>query len=86
MVLVLLDTQNKDWDRLISSFILTTGARASAAAAAAAGVGGGGGGGGSDGHWKMEKLRAYFCFVKSLKPTMSEVANRYVRCISIETV
>lgn len=28
--------------------------------------------------WSLEKMQAYFCHVKSLKPTMTEAANQYV--------
>jgi len=28
--------------------------------------------------WSLEKMQAYFCHVKSLKPIMTEAANQYV--------
>ncbi|KAJ8270725.1 hypothetical protein GJAV_G00118550 [Gymnothorax javanicus] len=59
LVLVLLDTKNSEWDRIISSFILQNK----------------GGPSKSDSLWSMEKMKAYFCLVKSLQPRMSEEAN-----------
>ncbi|KAM4695014.1 DNA helicase MCM9 [Discoglossus pictus] len=59
LVLVLLDTKNEDWDRIISSFIL----------------GNKGNPRKSDKLWSMEKMKTYFCLVKSLQPRMSDGAN-----------
>ncbi|KAG9347498.1 hypothetical protein JZ751_005065 [Albula glossodonta] len=59
LVLVLLDTKNPDWDRIISSFILQNKSGPSK----------------SESVWSMEKMKAYFCLVKSLQPQMSEEAN-----------
>ncbi|XP_065578963.1 DNA helicase MCM9-like isoform X2 [Artemia franciscana] len=64
LVLVLLDRKDNEWDRLISSYILE----------------------GKDPTkfiekpdnsplWSMEKLQAYICYVRQLKPEMSEAAN-----------
>ncbi|KAG7460988.1 hypothetical protein MATL_G00204800 [Megalops atlanticus] len=59
LVLVLLDTRNPEWDRIISSFILQhKGGRIE-----------------SESLWSMEKMKAYFCLVKSLQPRMSQEAN-----------
>ncbi|KAJ8355910.1 hypothetical protein SKAU_G00187040 [Synaphobranchus kaupii] len=59
LVLVLLDTKNPEWDTIISSFILQNKSGPSE----------------SESVWSMEKMKAYFCLVKSLQPTMSEEAN-----------
>ncbi|XP_060907261.1 DNA helicase MCM9 isoform X1 [Labrus mixtus] len=59
LVLVLLDTKNAEWDRVISSFILED--RGLAAE--------------SSGLWSMEKMKAYFSVIKRLQPQLSEDAN-----------
>ncbi|XP_066462366.1 DNA helicase MCM9 isoform X1 [Eleutherodactylus coqui] len=59
LVLVLLDTKNEDWDRIISSFILENKGISRK----------------SDKLWSMEKMKTYFCLIKSLQPKMSEGAN-----------
>ncbi|KAK2856603.1 hypothetical protein Q5P01_005338 [Channa striata] len=59
LVLVLLDTRNPEWDRIISSFILEDrGLPAD-----------------SSSLWPMEKMKAYFSIIKRLKPQVSEEAN-----------
>ncbi|XP_075993373.1 DNA helicase MCM9 [Genypterus blacodes] len=59
LVLVLLDTKNPDWDRIISAFILEEkGVPAE-----------------SSGLWSMEKMKAYFRLLKRLRPHVSEEAN-----------
>nr|XP_020467138.1 DNA helicase MCM9 [Monopterus albus] len=59
LVLVLLDTRNTEWDRIISSFILKDrGLPADSASL-----------------WSMEKLKAYFSVIKKLQPQVSEEAN-----------
>ncbi|XP_068087469.1 DNA helicase MCM9 [Hyperolius riggenbachi] len=59
LVLVLLDTKNEDWDRIISSFILENkGCHRK-----------------SGKLWSMEKMKTYFCLIKTLQPMMSEGAN-----------
>ncbi|XP_026174528.1 DNA helicase MCM9 isoform X3 [Mastacembelus armatus] len=59
LVLVLLDTRNAEWDRIISSFILEDkGLRAD-----------------SSSLWSMEKMKAYFTVIKQLQPQVSEEAN-----------
>ncbi|XP_056150178.1 DNA helicase MCM9 [Lampris incognitus] len=59
LVLVLLDTKNFEWDRIISSFILEEQGMPSE----------------SSSLWSMEKMKAYFCVIKQLKPQVSEEAN-----------
>ncbi|XP_076332089.1 uncharacterized protein LOC143237104 isoform X2 [Tachypleus tridentatus] len=70
LVLVLLDTKNEEWDRLVASYLLS----------------------GVDPFeehneactWSLEKIRAYFCIIKSLMPQMSNESNRiltrYYQC------
>nr|DBA26615.1 TPA: hypothetical protein GDO54_010856 [Pyxicephalus adspersus] len=59
LVLVLLDTKNEDWDKIISSFILDNKDYHHK----------------SDKLWSMEKMKTYFCLIKTLQPKMSEGAN-----------
>ncbi|KAM4521747.1 DNA helicase MCM9 isoform 2-T4 [Odontesthes bonariensis] len=59
LVLVLLDTRNAEWDRIISSFILED--RGLPAE--------------SSGLWSMEKMKAYFSVIKQLQPHVTEQAN-----------
>ncbi|XP_035535162.1 DNA helicase MCM9-like [Morone saxatilis] len=59
LVLVLLDTRNAEWDRIISSFILED--RGLSAE--------------SSSLWSMEKMKAYFSTIKHLQPQVSEEAN-----------
>ncbi|XP_040206251.1 DNA helicase MCM9 isoform X2 [Rana temporaria] len=59
LVLVLLDTKNEDWDKIISSFILENKDCSHK----------------SDKLWNMEKMKTYFCLIKTLQPKMSEGAN-----------
>ncbi|XP_047428958.1 DNA helicase MCM9 isoform X2 [Mugil cephalus] len=59
LVLVLLDTKNAEWDRIISSFILED--RGLPAE--------------SSGLWSLEKMKAYFSLIKRLQPQVSEEAN-----------
>ncbi|XP_041831759.1 DNA helicase MCM9 [Melanotaenia boesemani] len=59
LVLVLLDTKNAEWDRIISSFILED--RGLPAESSAL--------------WSMEKMKAYFSAIKQLQPQVSEQAN-----------
>ncbi|XP_027139986.1 DNA helicase MCM9 [Larimichthys crocea] len=59
LVLVLMDTKNAEWDRIISSFILEDrGLPAD-----------------SSSLWSLEKMKAYFSVIKCLKPQVSEEAN-----------
>ncbi|ROL52501.1 DNA helicase MCM9 [Anabarilius grahami] len=59
LVLVLLDTKNTEWDKIISSFILQNKGAPSESSCL----------------WSMEKMRAYFCLIKSLKPCITQEAN-----------
>uniref|UniRef100_A0A4W6DQL8 DNA helicase MCM9 n=1 Tax=Lates calcarifer TaxID=8187 RepID=A0A4W6DQL8_LATCA len=59
LVLVLLDTRNTEWDRIISSFILEERGLP----------------GDSSSLWSMEKMKAYFSVIKRLQPQVSEEAN-----------
>ncbi|KAI7800133.1 putative DNA helicase MCM9, partial [Triplophysa rosa] len=59
LVLVLLDTKNPEWDNIISSFILQNKGSPSESSCL----------------WSMEKMRAYFCLIKSLQPRVTQEAN-----------
>ncbi|XP_056619591.1 DNA helicase MCM9 isoform X1 [Triplophysa dalaica] len=59
LVLVLLDTKNPEWDNIISSFILQNKGAPSESSCL----------------WSMEKMRAYFCLIKSLQPRVTQEAN-----------
>ncbi|XP_043074629.1 DNA helicase MCM9 isoform X1 [Puntigrus tetrazona] len=59
LVLVLLDTKNPEWDKIISSFILQNKGAPSESSCL----------------WSMEKMRAYFCLIKTLKPRVTREAN-----------
>ncbi|KFQ93714.1 DNA helicase MCM9, partial [Nipponia nippon] len=59
LVLVLLDTKNEEWDRIISSFILQNKGCPSK----------------SEKLWSMEKMKTYFCLIKSIQPKLSEESN-----------
>ncbi|XP_069462714.1 DNA helicase MCM9 isoform X2 [Ambystoma mexicanum] len=59
LVLILLDTKNEDWDRIISSFILEEKECPKK----------------SEKLWSMEKMKTYFCVIKNLLPRMSEEAD-----------
>ncbi|XP_045400216.1 DNA helicase MCM9 isoform X1 [Lemur catta] len=60
LILVLLDTKNEDWDRIISSFILENKGYPSK----------------SEKLWSMEKMKAYFCLIRNLQPSLSDVGNQ----------
>ncbi|NP_001403310.1 DNA helicase MCM9 [Rattus norvegicus] len=60
LILVLLDTRNEDWDRIISSFILENKGYPSK----------------SENLWSMEKMKTYFCLIRNLHPTLSDVSNQ----------
>ncbi|XP_068933059.1 DNA helicase MCM9 isoform X1 [Petaurus breviceps papuanus] len=60
LVLVLLDTKNEDWDRVISSFILENKGCPSK----------------SKKLWSMEKMKTYFCLIRNLQPKLSDVSNQ----------
>ncbi|KAJ7341882.1 hypothetical protein JRQ81_007523 [Phrynocephalus forsythii] len=59
LVLVLLDTKNEEWDRIISSFILENKACPSV----------------SEKLWSMEKMKTYFCLIKNLHPVVTDESN-----------
>ncbi|TRY58190.1 hypothetical protein DNTS_017406 [Danionella cerebrum] len=59
LVLVLLDTKNPEWDKIISSFILQNKGAPTKSSCL----------------WSMEKMRAYFCVIKTLKPCVTQEAN-----------
>ncbi|KAJ6655227.1 hypothetical protein lerEdw1_005571 [Lerista edwardsae] len=59
LVLVLLDKRNEEWDRIISSFILENKSYPNV----------------SEKFWTMEKMKTYFCLVKSLQPTLTNESN-----------
>ncbi|NXK92222.1 MCM9 helicase, partial [Formicarius rufipectus] len=59
LVLVLLDTKNEEWDHIISSFILQNK----------------GCPGKSEKLWSMEKMKTYFCLIKSIQPKLSDESN-----------
>ncbi|NWQ75953.1 MCM9 helicase, partial [Columbina picui] len=59
LVLVLLDTKNEEWDRIISSFILQNKGFPSK----------------SEKLWSMEKMKTYFCLIKSIQPKLSDESN-----------
>ncbi|KPP68866.1 DNA helicase MCM9-like, partial [Scleropages formosus] len=61
LVLVLLDTKNPEWDRVISSFILQNKAPGLPNC--------------PNSLWGMEKMKAYFCMAKSLQPRTLEEAS-----------
>ncbi|XP_074043556.1 DNA helicase MCM9 [Macrotis lagotis] len=60
LILVLLDTKNEDWDRIISSFILENKGCPSK----------------SKKLWSMEKMKIYFCLIRNLQPKLSDVSNQ----------
>ncbi|XP_008063961.2 DNA helicase MCM9-like, partial [Carlito syrichta] len=60
LVLVLLDTKNADWDRVISSFILENKGYPSK----------------SEKLWSLEKMKTYFCLIRNLQPTLSDEGNQ----------
>ncbi|XP_071450357.1 uncharacterized protein [Hetaerina americana] len=68
LVLVMLDSRNEDWDNMVSSFILKgKDPLKSMEVKKSANL------------WSLEKLQAYFCVIKHLKPTMSDAANKILR-------
>ncbi|XP_072499256.1 DNA helicase MCM9 isoform X2 [Notamacropus eugenii] len=60
LILVLLDTKNEEWDRIISSFILENKGCPSK----------------SKKLWSMEKMKTYFCLIRNLQPKLSDVSNQ----------
>ncbi|XP_066035432.1 DNA helicase MCM9 isoform X1 [Chamaea fasciata] len=59
LVLVLLDTKNEEWDQIISSFILQNKGCPSK----------------SGNLWSMERMKTYFCLIKSIQPKLSDESN-----------
>ncbi|XP_048153878.1 DNA helicase MCM9 isoform X1 [Corvus hawaiiensis] len=59
LVLVLLDTKNEEWDNIISSFILQNKGCPSK----------------SEKLWSMERMKTYFCLIKSIQPKLSDESN-----------
>ncbi|NXI82893.1 MCM9 helicase, partial [Rhipidura dahli] len=59
LVLVLLDTKNEEWDQIISSFILQNKGCPSK----------------SEKLWSMERMKTYFCLIKSIQPKLSDESN-----------
>ncbi|NXA85448.1 MCM9 helicase, partial [Melanocharis versteri] len=59
LVLVLLDTKNEEWDHIISSFILQNKGCPSK----------------SENLWSMERMKTYFCLIKSIQPKLSDESN-----------
>ncbi|CAH3154559.1 unnamed protein product [Pocillopora meandrina] len=63
LLLVLHDARNEEWDRIVSSFILEGKGLSTTASS-------------SEPLWSMEKMQAYFCYVKTLKPQLTPESNR----------
>ncbi|KAI1240985.1 DNA helicase MCM9, partial [Lamprotornis superbus] len=59
LVLVLLDTKNEEWDHIISSFILENKGCPSK----------------SEKLWSIERMKTYFCLIKSIQPKLSDESN-----------
>ncbi|XP_068243598.1 DNA helicase MCM9-like [Palaemon carinicauda] len=62
LILVLLDTKNQEWDRIVSDYIIE-------------GCDIFSGDIGNDGDWSLEKLQTYFCHIRSFQPSMTSAAN-----------
>ncbi|XP_071525523.1 uncharacterized protein [Panulirus ornatus] len=62
LILVLLDTRNPEWDKIVSGYILEGRDPLS-------------GDGGSKEDWSMEKLQAYFCYIRTIQPALTPKAN-----------
>ncbi|XP_047004946.1 DNA helicase MCM9-like isoform X1 [Schistocerca americana] len=67
LVLILLDSRNSDWDRLVSGFILKgrDPVRIFSEESKCS----------SSDLWELEKLQAYFCIIKHIQPSFTEEAN-----------
>ncbi|XP_076114309.1 uncharacterized protein LOC143082499 isoform X1 [Mytilus galloprovincialis] len=65
LVLVLLDSQNKDWDRVVSSFILENKDPLGDVDPRSL--------------WSMEKMQAYISLIKTINPELTEDASRVLR-------
>ncbi|KAJ8023964.1 DNA helicase MCM9 [Holothuria leucospilota] len=62
IILVLLDSQNDEWDQVVSSFILEGRSPSPQ-------------GPSDEPLWSLEKMRSYLCLIKTLEPVMSIEAN-----------
>ncbi|XP_070543644.1 uncharacterized protein [Ptychodera flava] len=71
LVLVLLDSNNEEWDKIVSSFILEGKTPEEHVVP-------------KDKLWSMEKMQAYICMIKQLEPTLTPESNavlrRYYQC------
>ncbi|XP_023231500.1 DNA helicase MCM9-like [Centruroides sculpturatus] len=65
LVLVLLDTRNEDWDNMVSSFILEDKSPLIEP--------------NDEDLWGLEKMKAYFCLIKTLKPKLTDDSNRILQ-------
>ena len=65
LVLVLLDSQNQDWDTVVSNFILH-----------GEHPGSGDGNSGNQVLWSMDKMQAYISLIKSINPELTPGATR----------
>ena len=68
LVLVLMDAYNEQWDKVVSSFVLQEKQSDSMTTME--------GNGDTSSLWDLKKMQAYFCHIKSLRPTMTEQANK----------
>uniref|UniRef100_A0A6A7G4Z0 DNA helicase MCM9 n=2 Tax=Hirondellea gigas TaxID=1518452 RepID=A0A6A7G4Z0_9CRUS len=67
LILVLRDTNNANWDKLVSSYILSGGSQGN--------IPTGNIGSSSSSLWSHDKMRAYFRYIRRLQPTLSQEAN-----------
>eukprot|EP00794_Sanderia_malayensis_P020029 gene20029-21992_t len=67
IVLVLLDNRNEEWERIVSSFVLR-GARPGLDASKV-----------KKEFWSLDKMQAYICYVKTIKPVLTPDSNRVLR-------
>ncbi|XP_039276128.1 DNA helicase MCM9 [Nilaparvata lugens] len=68
LVLILLDSRNAEWDKMVSSFILKNKDPLSDRSMFSQ----------KTSLWSLEKLRAYFCVIKELEPTFTPNANTII--------
>ncbi|KAH6568724.1 hypothetical protein BASA62_005311 [Batrachochytrium salamandrivorans] len=68
LILLLLDTQNPEWDQIVSSFILDTETNGRPPLATAGEL------------WDLERLQAYICYIKeTFSPKLTEDANNALK-------
>ncbi|KAJ1332903.1 hypothetical protein BSLG_008530 [Batrachochytrium salamandrivorans] len=68
LILLLLDTQNPEWDQIVSSFILDTETNGRPPLATAGEL------------WDLERLQAYICYIKeTFSPKLTEDANNVLK-------